>query len=385
MKLGVLLDRLDGTAGGAEVHTRALVTRCVEGGGAAAIATLSGDAPAGVETLRIEARGGRPERDEAFAIEGERALRAAGCDVVLAVRHALACDVYLPHGGLVDLARDMKDRAVGGPSRWTRVARAFSRKHAFFQRAEAALLAGRDGPLVIAVSAWIAGKLRAAYPACAPRLRTVLNGVDCEHFERAPHLAAGTRLRAELGLEAPLVGLLVAHHPQLKGAETAVRALAEPAVRDLSRPFVLLVAGGPLPRRLRALARSLGVADRVREVGLQADPRPLYAAVDLLVHPTWYDPCSLVCLEALAMGLPIITTPNNGAREVLGQRGGIVVEEPGNPSALATAIRVLADDELRSFTSDDARYVALKNRESTRLDRVLEICREAAGSASGGG
>ena len=140
--------------------------------------------------------------------------------------------------------------------------------------------------------------------------------------------------------------------------------------------MVLAVAGGSLPARLRKLARALGVAERVREVGLFDDSAPLYAAADLLLHPTYYDPCSLVCLEALAMGLPLITTPEGGIREVLGQRGGIVVEEAGNPEAIAAALRVLSDDEMRAFSSDDARYLALRNRERTRLDQVLDLCRE---------
>jgi len=375
VKLGVLLDRLDGTPGGAEAHTLALVRRCVAAGDAAAIATLSGQAPEGVETIHVPAPRARPERDEAFARDGARALRDAGCDVVFAIRHALDCDVYLPHGGLVDLARERKDLAAGGAGLLTRLGRVFGRKHAFFQQAEAALLAGREGPLVIAVSEWIAGKIRAQYPACASRLKVVVNGVDVERFDPAAHAEAGAALRASWGLEAPLVGLLSAHHPVLKGAETAIRALAEPVTRALPRPVALVVAGGSLPSSLRALARRLGVAGQVREVGLFDDPRPLYAAADLLLHPTWYDPCSLVCLEALAMGLPVITTPEGGVREVMGQRGGIVVEEAGNPEAVAMALRVLADDEMRTFSSDDARYLAQRNREATRLDQVLDLCR----------
>ena len=375
MKLGILLDRLDGTPGGAEAHTLALAARAVAQGDDVVFATLSGQAPAGMQTLTVPAKGGRPERDEAFATDGARMLREAGCDVVFAIRHALDCDVYLPHGGLVDLARDAKDRAAGGPSLPTRIGRTFSRKHAFFQRAEAAMLEPRDGPLVIAVSEWIAGKIRARYPASKNRVKVVVNGVDVDRFDPELHAEAGARLRASWGLDAPLVALLSAHHPVLKGAETAIRALAEPAAAELERPVVLVVAGGKLPGRLRSLARSLGVAERVREVGLFDDSAPLYAAADLLLHPTYYDPCSLVCLEALAMGLPIITTPEGGIREVMGQRGGIVVEEAGNPEAIAMALRVLAEDEMRRFSSDDARYLALRNRESTRLDAVLDLCR----------
>ena len=157
-----------------------------------------------------------------------------------------------------------------------------------------------------------------------------------------------------------------------------MRALDETAVRELDPPFHLWVAGGRPPARLRRLAARLGVASAVSWLGDTADARPLYAAADVLLHPTWYDPCSLVCLEALAMALPVITTPPNGVRDIMGHRGGIVVEEPGNAEALAVALRVLADEHMRAATAEDARYIAERNREVTRLDRVLEICRRAA-------
>jgi len=378
VRLGVLLDRADGTPGGAEAHTFALMRRAVAAGDEVVLATLSGTAPAPVETLRVAAPSGRPERDEAFAVEGARLLRARGCDVVFAIRHALDCDVYLPHGGLVDDARAAKDRAAHGPGLGTRIARRFSRKHAFFLRAEEALLGGEEGPAVIAVSDMLRARVKARYPAALARTTTVVNGVDVERFERAPFAAAGAALRTSLGLEAPLVGLLLAHQPVLKGAETAIRALADPRVLALARAFALLVVGGRLPPRLRRLARRLGVADRLRTHAALEDPRPLYAAVDLLVHPTFHDPCSLVCLEALAMGLPVITTPQNGVHEIMGRRGGIVIEAPDDVEALATAIAVLAEDEMRAFTAEDARYLAMRNRERTRLDHVLDICRARA-------
>src|SRR5687768_9622127 len=102
MRLGVLLDRFDPAAGGAEAHTDALMRRAVAEGEPVLLATLAGAGPPGVTTRRIDAARSRPARDRAFATVGEATLRAAGCDVVLAFRHALACDVYLPHGGLVE-------------------------------------------------------------------------------------------------------------------------------------------------------------------------------------------------------------------------------------------------------------------------------------------
>jgi UDP-glucose:(heptosyl)LPS alpha-1,3-glucosyltransferase len=73
-----------------------------------------------------------------------------------------------------------------------------------------------------------------------------------------------------------------------------------------------------------------------------------YHAADLLVHPTYYDPCSRVVLEALAAGLPVITTRFNGAAErITSGRQGYVLESPDDVAGLAQAIVRLCDDEHR--------------------------------------
>ena len=90
MKLGVLLDRLDGTPGGAEGHTLALMQRALAAGDQVVVATISGTAPEPIETLHVRVPSGRPERDEAFAKDGARLLREAGCDVVFHVAARVA-------------------------------------------------------------------------------------------------------------------------------------------------------------------------------------------------------------------------------------------------------------------------------------------------------
>jgi UDP-glucose:(heptosyl)LPS alpha-1,3-glucosyltransferase len=378
LKLGVLLDRFDPAKGGAEAHTDALLRRAVAEGEEAALASLEGDPPPGVEGLRVEAPSRRPARDRVFAEAGERRLREAGCDVVLAVRHAPRCDVYLPHGGLVGDAVSARDLSAGGAGFFRRAARVFSGKHRFFFEAEAAALGAAEGPVVIAVSRLLAAQIGARYPAAARRTVVVPNGVDTERFDPAPFAGGRAKLREALGAPDAYVGLHLAHEPRLKGLETVLRAMALAPVKDLPVPFHLLAVGRTADRRFARLAKRLGVEGRVRFHGAVPDPRPLYAAADVLVHPTWYDPCSLTCLEAFAMGLPVVTTPQNGASELMGQKAGIVVEEPGNPEAVAIAIRVLAEPALRAQTADDARYLATKNRQATRLDRVLDVCRAVA-------
>ena len=100
--------------------------------------------------------------------------------------------------------------------------------------------------------------------------------------------------------------------------------------------FAWSVAGNPDYRRWQALAQRLGIAERVSFVGLCSEMRDAYFAADFLVHPTFYDPCSLVVLEALACALPVITTRANGASELLHPlQEGYVVDDPHDHQRLA--------------------------------------------------
>jgi UDP-glucose:(heptosyl)LPS alpha-1,3-glucosyltransferase len=90
------------------------------------------------------------------------------------------------------------------------------------------------------------------------------------------------------------------------------------------------------------------LADVVQFVGPTQRISHFYHAADFLVHPTFYDPCSRVVLEALASGLPCITTRYDGAAEMVGDgESGFVLDAPEDVDTLADRIAVLTDDATR--------------------------------------
>src|SRR4029079_15722540 len=126
-----------------------------------------------------------------------------------------------------------------------------------------------------------------------------------------------------------------------------------------NRAFRLLVAGDPYTAGYERLARRLGVAARVCFLCFCPDTRDCYFASDFFVHPTFYDPCSLVVLEALACGLPIITSRYNGAAEVMRPpREGYVLDDPHNLDQLAGALKHLLDPARRAAGAQAARRTA---------------------------
>jgi UDP-glucose:(heptosyl)LPS alpha-1,3-glucosyltransferase len=116
-----------------------------------------------------------------------------------------------------------------------------------------------------------------------------------------------------------------------------------------------VVVGRDDPQPYQRLARRLGIDGRVRFVGTTTPIEVWYSVADALAHPTWYDPCSRVVLEALVRGLPVVTTRYNGAAEVMQERThGVVIAAPNDIAALASGLAAALQPALRGACQADA-------------------------------
>jgi UDP-glucose:(heptosyl)LPS alpha-1,3-glucosyltransferase len=141
----------------------------------------------------------------------------------------------------------------------------------------------------------------------------------------------------------------------------------------------LLVIGNPRTERYERMAEQLGIAERVLFAGHCMEMRNVYFASDFLVHPTFYDPCSLVVLEAMACGLPAITSRCNGASELLGALGeDCVVNDPHDDKRLADSMRQFLDPTRRSACAGAARRIAFGWTFEHHYRQMLRIFEEAA-------
>jgi len=170
------------------------------------------------------------------------------------------------------------------------------------------------------------------------RLAVIPNGVDTERF--CPDAAARAACRRELAVEdgRPLVVFLGAGFHR-KGLETAIHATAGiPAA-------VLAVVGGDRGTRLyRRLASELGL--RLELLGSRSDPERWLAAADAMILPTRYDSAANAVLEALACGVPAITSGANGAASFLPEPW-LAVDSPRDAVGFTAALaRALEDPAL---------------------------------------
>lgn len=136
----------------------------------------------------------------------------------------------------------------------------------------------------------------------------------------------------------------------------------------------LLVVGKGKVNEFKKMAANLNVNERVEFVGASSNVEAYYAAGDVFVLPTIYEPFGSVVTEALASGLPAITSQAAGSAEVLEEgKDGFVLEPVDNVEQLSIYIKQLKDQSLRDEMSQAAREKALKYSEKRNHQNMLDI------------
>jgi UDP-glucose:(heptosyl)LPS alpha-1,3-glucosyltransferase len=136
----------------------------------------------------------------------------------------------------------------------------------------------------------------------------------------------------------------------------------------------LLVCGGGRITAIRRLVGRFGLEANIHLLGRVDDIRVCYHAADFFVLPTYYDPCSLVVFEALACGLPVITTANNGAGELIEPgREGYVIPSPNDVEALLAALARMADDPHRRIMAQHALRLGQAQSFGNHVERLVRL------------
>ncbi|MCB0032089.1 MAG: glycosyltransferase family 4 protein [Anaerolineales bacterium] len=225
-----------------------------------------------------------------------------------------------------------------------------------------------QGPVDLYLANSLAGERWLHEAAALPRDRTttIHSGLDPTPFLNAD----GADLRAEMGVppDRPVI-LHVAHLRPIKDHPTLLRACARLCEEGVG--FELWLVGyGPEEARLQALAAELGLADHCRFLGRREDIPALLAAADIAVLCSRQEGLPGALMEAMAAGRPIVATDVGGVPElVLPEETGLLVP-PGDPAALAVALRrLLADPALRQTLGDAAQTRLLSH---FQLDAKIE-------------
>jgi UDP-glucose:(heptosyl)LPS alpha-1,3-glucosyltransferase len=318
-------------SGGAEAYLKRLARGLVELGHTALLLTTT-DWPASewpfgeIRHLRARSPGG-------FADEVEGLRPRIQTDVLMSLERVCSCDVYRAGDGV---HQAWLNRRASYDQPWKRLARRFNPKHSDILRLEKALFDDRRAERVIANSQMVKNEIVDLYNYRPDRIDLIRNGIPLSEFQFDP--AVRDKARNELGLSADeLAVLFVGSGWERKGLRFAIEAVESIKNRKLR----LLVAGRGYQSEFQT--------SKARFLGEISDLRPFYAAADLFLLPTKYDPFSNASLEALASGLPVITTRANGFSEVMEDKiHGSIIDRADDIPALRNAIELWADPTWRS-------------------------------------
>jgi UDP-glucose:(heptosyl)LPS alpha-1,3-glucosyltransferase len=273
----------------------------------------------------------RTRQSIAFIRRVDRELENGRFDIVHAITPCRQAHVYQPRGGLVaeTIERNVALRSSRSARSLKRVATKLNLRQQYLLGLERRLLSEPHGPIVVAISEYVARQLSHHYAVPRSRIRKIFNGVDPDATDPEQRAKERNEIRQEYGLaESDLVSLSVAHNFRLKGVHRWMQALAMLRVRGIKDVRALVIGRGESPAWHR-LARRLNLEKALIFVGSTDRVSEFYHAGDVLVHPTYYDPCSRVVLEAMSRGLPCVTTRWDGAAEVIDEgRSGFVLEDP---------------------------------------------------------
>jgi UDP-glucose:(heptosyl)LPS alpha-1,3-glucosyltransferase len=388
MNIALVILHADPAKGGAETYTVDLAHALVSAGHRVSMLAASFAETLDARVVRVPlphtgpTRLGRYMRFldglDAHLSANDAGDKADRYDVVHAMLPVRRCDVYHPHAGIAAeaVANGHTKHPTSIGRAVARLANRINRKRQRFAAVERDLLmpGGRadvGGPITICLSDYIKSAVRRHYPLPDDRLVTLINAVDLEKFDPRRAKEFGCQARAMNGIRPDkVVGLVVAQDFARKGVREAVEAWR----RIADERFVLLVVGKDDFRPYLKLAEGARYRQNLVFAGATRDVRPFYAAADFFVLPTRHDPCSLVVLEALAMGLPVISTKFNGACEVMTEgEHGRVLPDPTDVNALESAMRQLLDGPTRKSMARAC--LALRPRLSYQfhLDQLVSV------------
>ena len=312
MKIG-FVRRGHSSTGGAEAYLIRLASELRSSGQETTLITTSDWPPERWPFGDILRLPGKSPQEFAAAFHSTR----TDCNIHFSMERVPGCDVYRAGDGVH--AAWLSRRDAFEPF-WKKATRWLNRKHAAILDLERGVFDPANTRLVIANSQMIRDEILSRFSFPKDRVRVVYNGIH-------PLTALPPRdeARRRFGIDPDTFCVLfLGTGWERKGLSTAIKAM------EMLDDATLLVAGrGPADLYRSTKARFLGPV---------SDIASLFAAADVMTLPTWYDPFSNACLEALAAGLPVITTHANGFSEILtpGIHGHVI--PPGDALALAESL-----------------------------------------------
>ena len=278
-------------------------------------------------------------RDWGFARSVCRTLTRENFDLVQSHERIACCDVYRAGDGVHREWLAQRSRTL---SALGRAKVALNPYHAYIKHAEAALFRSPRLRAVICNSRMVKDEIHTWFQVPDETLHVIYSGVDTQRFHPALRERHRAAFRAEQRIpDAATVFLYVGSGFERKGVAPLIKAFS--TLPDTA--YLVVVGNDKRKTHYETLADQCGAAARIRFLGALKDVTPCYGAADVFVLPTLYDPFPNVILEAMASGLPVITSTKSGGAELI---------EPGKSGYICDALDIDAlAGHMRSLLAQD--------------------------------
>lgn len=366
MNIGLAIYNFDPKKGGAERYAYDLATDLLKRGHqvyvfCAKAVNLRGAVIAKFDTVKFP----RWLRSLSFAINHRRYAKMFPIDVMLGFGNTLLLDVYQSHGGVQRFWMEREIESYDDPKE--RRIKAALLRNSLNQRIQRWV---EEYPIrkgqysrIVAISDMVKNHMKEYYGLEDDNINIVYNGVDTEKF-RPDGQKTGEKLKI----------LFSAGNFRLKGLLPLLHAAGQIA-KD-RKDFRVVVMGRGRKERYEDTIEHLEIKDVVTFLGEISSPDEVYRDAHICAHPTFYDACSLTTMEAMASGLPTITTRWNGASALIAPGEGYVIDDPEDTQGLVDAIRALFNEEARVEMARKARLKLEGYTIERNVDLMENIFRE---------
>lgn len=384
MKIAIIRQRYNPFGGAERFVERALGALTAEGAAVTLITRNWDGAPRqGFQQITCDPPysrlwGGRAARDRSFAAAAQLEMASGGFDITQSHERIPGCMIFRAGDGVHAAWLAHRARIL---SPLQSLAQAWSPYHRYVVATEKAMFEHPALCAVICNSQMVADEISRYYRVDRSKLQVIYNGVDTAIFH--PGLAeafrVATRSAAAIPNDVPVL-LFVGSGFERKGVPQLLRAAA--SMQRQEARIVIIGADRKL-KAMQALAARLGLTGRVHFTGPLKDVRAWYGAADGFVLPTLYDPCPNAALEALACGLPIVTSTTCGAQEWVraGVNGWVVdaVDLDGLAGRLDALAGLAGNPAARAASRASVESLTLP----AMADRLLNLYRSLSPGQSG--
>ena len=309
---------------------------------------------------------GRIWRDWSFARRVCHTVAEMDVDLVQSHERIECCDLYRAGDGVHMEWLKQKSRALRGLEKSFH---AISPYHHYVKRAEKKMFESPSLRAVICNSEMVKKEISQYFQIAEEKLHVIYSGVDKQQF--SPDLKKYRKnLRTELDIpQSATLFAFVGSGFFRKGLQQVLQAMVA-----LDKNNFLVVAGYDKKlSQYQAMAKRLGIADRIRFLGSVNDVKPCYGAADAFILPTLYDPFPNAVLEAFAVGLPVITSEKSGAAEVIRQGENGYVCDALDIKSLSLFMHKLNDVHHRAEMGKQARETADQFDMNQMVQRLTEL------------